>query len=419
MSFTDHIFPNTNTLASYNPLDQVLRFEDLNRSQFDNAVADPLNPLFVDDASLIVHETSHFIDHLATLNGQKLLLETFNAYHGILSGDEKNYWHVAKFHKAIRKLKFQNYYKEYSTRPITTGKRYSDWSFANTIGLRFDNDGIPDPNRPVIFCAFSYKDNFVARIPLSVEALWEANAVSAEIQLHMASITQIQDQGERIVSGKLLQDRYNDWIYTPDLLTYSCATHIVSYRLGFGDLYFAFVVTKALSSICLNLPDRYYHRIKMPQSLNLPGDRKRGLRYSDDPSIMFYLMVVNIQESGENILVEGKVDTEKVLRINGLPSKEVLELEIETEILELKRKMLSGTFINQYESLKANGLALFRKIGIDNSHSSLSYISAAKDTLNLCGIDEYLDEDSNTIRRINTFEDVKKIIDNFILACGY
>jgi hypothetical protein len=61
LSFAEHIFPNTSSLASYNPLDQVLlRFEYLERSQFDGAVADPLNPLNVDNAALIIHETSHF-----------------------------------------------------------------------------------------------------------------------------------------------------------------------------------------------------------------------------------------------------------------------------------------------------------------------------------------------------------------------
>ncbi|NOU86739.1 hypothetical protein GC102_13275 [Paenibacillus sp. LMG 31460] len=420
MSHFNTIFPNVSVLASYNSLDQVIRFEELERSEFDKAIADPFNRSNVDNAALIIHETSHYIDHLATLNGQRFLLETYNAYHGILSGDEQNYWHVAKLHKAIKKLKFQDYYKEFTTESLTTGKRHSDWSFANTFGQRFDADGISDPNRPIIFNNFKYMDNFVARIPLSVEALWEANAVAAEIQLHMASIMQIKDQGERKVSEKLLENRFKEWIYTPELLTYSCATQLVSARLGLEDIYFAFVVTKALSSICLNLPDIYYHRIKMPQSLAIPAARKRGLKYSQDPSIMFYLMVVNIQESGENILVNGRVDTEKVLSINGLPSKKVLESEIESEIHQFaSRKQLIGDFIIQYQSLVANGLALFRKIGIDSSNSSLDYIDAAKDTFNLCGIDEYMNEDSGIIRRINIYEGIKERLDNFILACGY
>ncbi len=395
-------------------------FEEMSRESFNEAVNDPFNINHVENAALIAHETSHFIDHIATLNGQKMLLEIFNAFNAIESGEESNYWHIIQLKNTLRKTTFENYYKEYLNLHIMTDKNASNWSFRNTFGLRFDSTGRADPDKPIIFNAFKFKNEFIARIPLSLESLWEANAVSAEIQTHIASIHKIADNDVKLVSTRIMEKKYNDWIYTPELLTYSSATHIVSSYLKYGDLYRAFVATKAISSICLNMPEKYYHTIRIPQNLGLPSYRVNSLLHSNDPTSLFYLMVLNIKESGEDIFIDDvTIDTEKILRINGLPDSIALKIEIMIEFHNIREQIIDGPYSEEFQKLNNNGFLLFQSIGVDSSKASFGYTQVAKGSMNICGLEEFLDSENLVASRISNIDDRIHKLDMFVNACGY
>ncbi|WP_053376063.1 hypothetical protein [Paenibacillus sp. FJAT-27812] len=421
MSMFKNVFPNLSVLASYHPISQVMVFENMSRKDFNAAIDNPFDLNNLDNAALIAHETSHFIDHIATLYGQKMLLEIYNAFDAIISGNEFLYWHAIKLKDTLHRNKYELYYKEYNKDYIETDSKSYNWSFSNSIGLRFDSNGRIDPDRPIIFNLFKFKNQFLARIPLSLEALWEANAVASEIQINTAAIRLIQNNDERLVSSRLMEKKYNDWIYTPELLTYSTATHIVSSRLNLGDIFSASVATKALSSISLNMPDKFYSHIKIPKSISLPPNRINGMMKSNDPSTLFYLMVVNVQESGEGIFLDNKieVDTEKILRINNLPSSKVMKDQVLIEMMALESQTLSGPFCDIFEHMRRNGQLIFDAIGIDSSNSSYGYTQIARDSLNLCGLEELLDEDNKIVKKLKDIDELEKKISLFVHACGY
>lgn len=415
----NEVFPNNSVLGSYNPLSQVIVYNDMTRAQFEATIKDPLDPENVNSAALIAHETSHFIDHMSTLSGQKFLLHIFNAWNAITNREENEYWHVVKLQRTILKTKYEEYYKEYGDNYYITSKGYKGWTFRSTFGARFDADGKVDFNRPIIFSQFKHQGQFVGRIPLSLESLWETNAVASEIHLHKTSIALMEDQSQAIVSDELVNKKYTDWLYDPNMLTYSIAAQLVSSLIGYADLHTAFMVSKSISSIALNLPETYYRRIKIPGSIGLPRERIKGLQNSEDPSCIFYLMVLNLQEAGEDIIgADMFVDTEKVLRINGLPKKGILERDIKREMSLLKRSAIEGENKDLYLFFHKLGIELFDNIGIDSAPLTLAYTKYAENTLNLCGF-ECIDEENANVIRHEDFEGLYSKLINILKACGY
>ncbi|WP_127550654.1 hypothetical protein [Paenibacillus amylolyticus] len=396
---------------------QIIEYNYLTRQQFLNATENPLDPANVQNAALIAHETPHFIDHISTLSGQKLLLDIFNAYSAVDNRDKKQYWRVIKLQQVLKNTKYEEHYKEYGQNYSITSKGHDGWTFRSSFGARLDVEGKEDLNFPIIFNNYKYRGQFVGKIPLSLESLWETNAVASEIDLHVASIILMEDKDQAAISTQLIQNHYKDWLYDPKMLTYSIAAQLVSSLLGYGDIHTAFMISKSLSSIALNLPKTCYKNIKIPKDSGVPEDRIENLTNSDDPSCMFYLMVLNVKEAKEDILASnGYVDVEKVLRINGFPEKEILEREIKKEMEFQKSEALDGPNKEVYLYFYNLGVKLFEKIGIDSAPYTLAYAKFAKSTLNIC-CEECLDDSNEIVIRDSAFDfllaEINNVIENY------
>ncbi|MCW1940895.1 hypothetical protein OMD49_21470 [Bacillus anthracis] len=268
------LFPNVMTQGYYDPMSQSIVYCSINRKDFNNILKDPLDLSRIDKARLLVHEITHFMDHLSTLHGQELLESICNSFNAIEHGTEKDYHHMIKMNKQVRSLKFESFYKQLSDLHAIGGNE-KDWEFRSSIGCRYNLNGEIDKTKPIIFSQFFYRKEFIGRIPLSIESLWETSAMATEVTLHSEAMLKLNDDDERIVaSHEFIKHSYN-WLYNSQLLTYSTAAHLTSGLLDISDIYTGLRLSKLLALISLNFPKEYVPVLKHGNYFNVDKDKDR------------------------------------------------------------------------------------------------------------------------------------------------
>ncbi len=416
------LFPNVTTEAYYDPISQSIVYCSINRKDFNNILQNPYDLSRIDKTRVLVHEITHYIDHLSTLHGQKLLESTCNSFNAIMHGTEKDYHHMIKMNKQIRSLKFEDFYKQLSGLQARGGNE-KDWEFRTSIGCRYNINGETDKTKPIIFSQFFYRKQFIGRIPLSVESLWETSAMATEVTMHSQAMLKLGDNDERMVaSHEFISSSYN-WLYNSDLLTYSTAAHLVSGLLNISDIYTGLRLSKLLALISLNFPKEYVPMLKYGNYFNLEKDTKKALINTNDPSYIFYRLVRNIQLSNEDVISkDGEFDIEKILQINGLPSQKQFEERVVNSMKAISDNHIDGQFSKHMKACLELGTYTFEEFGLNiYSLSPLHLIELAKsDKLPLIfEEDDTFDETKFQPKRYDYLGDIESRIKEFIKACGY
>ena len=104
------LFPNYTTHGSYEYFSQTISLPRTNQEQLERAtsrsdLADTLKVM-----PLLMHETTHFADHLTTLWGVDFLATQFDAIHARLGENESEYWRIVNLHRAERRHHFAEYH---------------------------------------------------------------------------------------------------------------------------------------------------------------------------------------------------------------------------------------------------------------------------------------------------------------------
>ncbi|MEE6185160.1 hypothetical protein [Bacillus pretiosus] len=417
------LFPNVTTEGYYDPMSQSIVYCSINRNDFDNILKEPLDLKGIRKARLLVHEITHLMDHISTLHGQELLESIYNSFNAIEHGTEKDYHHMIKMNKQVRSLKFENFYKQLSG-VNQIGGNEKDWEFRTSIGCRYNFNGETDKTKPIIFSQFFYRKEFIGRIPLSIESLWETSAMATEVTLHSKAMLELNDDDEQIVaSHDFVKNSYN-WLYNSQLLTYSTAAHLVSGLLKISDIYIGLRLSKLLSLMSLNFPEEYVPVLKRGNYFNtVDTDTKKALFGTNDPSYIFYRLVRNIQISKESVVSENEeFDIEKILHINGLPSQKQFEERVVNSMKAISDNHTNGPFSKHMKAYLELGTYHFEKFGL-NAYgvSPLHLIELAKsDKLPLIfEEDDAFDDTKLQVKRYEHISNVDSRITEFISACGY
>lgn len=416
-------FPNLSVQGYYDPLSQSIVFCELKRQDLMEVIRDPFNLDRIHKTKLIIHEVCHYLDHITTLKGQQLLASICDAFNALKNEDahENELWRLVRLNKLVNSLKFEKYYKNLNEKTFQGGN-IKDWTLKSTIGCRYDLDGKIDISKPIIFNTFSYRGEFVGRIPFSIEALWEASSMAVEALAQIKAIQNLNNSDQQIVAANLFIKESLDWIYNSELLTYSSAAHLVGISLNIDDIAVAFRIAKTLATISLNLPDEYIQQLKAPEYLELTEERKTAFLNSNDPSCLFYRLVRNLQESRENIMDENLVNIEKILQINNLPEQQILEKAIENAMRKIGEDMLEGAHSYDFVKLHVWGTALFQEIGLDGANEDPQYLInlAQLPSMPIIFEEEDFDNENNIlVNRYNHVSIMDDKIKEFIKACGY
>lgn len=359
-------FPNVSTIAYYSPVSQTMNFSNLSHRHLDELIKQLENDSFdfttVNSASLIIHEASHYYDNLATLSGQIMLAKTYDALNELESGTEND--SILEYLNLMRSWKHDHYTR--LNKKNISDPDYRDWTFYPNSG--FSIDVFEEVQSEMfMYSDFKYQGNHVANVPFSIEALWETNAIKSELMHHIYTIEKIEEQEMRTVERHLLQQKYTQSLYHSEQLVYSHAAHLISAFLEVGDFIRSYTLSSALATISLNLPHKYYEQIKMPKGFLFRGITENLMKYNSrlDPCTIFLALLENLYESKEDVLKSlNVVDIDKVLAINGLPKKDVLNEEILNEMAGLDVKLKDGPFSAQYKIQKNNGIEIFKIDGL-------------------------------------------------------
>ncbi|AXI08428.1 hypothetical protein CUC15_05630 [Oceanobacillus zhaokaii] len=376
----------------------------------------------VKSAKLIVHEASHYFDHLVTLSGQEMLVKIYSALNeceiineAIIKNEEKPQAHnIIKFLNTLKNWSHTKFANELSSGSTSPG--FQNWSYYfETTG---DLDIFNKPSgEELLTVTFKYNDTPYVRVPFTMESLWETNAMWAEIIYQLDLVSKLEG-GARAVEGHLMQKEYEHYLYNPGLFVYSIAAHLVSSFANLGDIPRAFILSKALCSISLNLPFKFYEQIKRTQGTVFNGLVNRLLNNTTNlnPTFIFLALLENIVELGLDIIDlsnEHGLDINKILAINNLPDKLVLNREILSEINELSLKV-DGPHTELYTFQKDKGLEYFKTFGIEgglNQHPA--YLIAMASRSKSCvfqGWDEeaFEEGESEAFKRQEIFEKLIK-----------
>ncbi|WP_322422514.1 hypothetical protein [Jeotgalibacillus haloalkalitolerans] len=343
----------------------------------------------VKSAKLIVHEASHYFDHLVTLSGQEMLVKIYSALNeyeiindAIINNKAKPQAHnIINFLNTLKNWNHAKFANELSNGSHSPS--FQNWSY------NFETTGDLDIfNKPsgeeLLTVTFKYNDTPYVRVPFTMESLWETNAMWAEIIYQFELVRKLEGSA-RTVEAHLMQEEYEHYLYNPGLFVYSVAAHLVSSFINLGDIPSAFNLSKALCSISLNLPFKYYGQIKRTQGTIFKGQVNRLLNNTTNlnPTFIFLALLENIVESGLDIIDlnnEHGLDINKILAINNLPDKLVLNREILFEINELSLKVY-GPHTDLYTFQKNKGLECFEMFGIEgglNQHPAYLIAMASR-----------------------------------------
>ncbi|MET1171346.1 hypothetical protein ABWU89_07095 [Paenibacillus amylolyticus] len=374
----------------------------------------------INSAKLVVHETSHYFDHLVTLSGQKMLVQIYNALNEYESINDALLRNEAK-PDAPNIIRFLNTLKNWNHKKFATElyngshrSGFQNWSyyFETTTDLDIFNN----PNdEELLTVTFKYHGIPYARVPFTIESLWESNAMWAEIIYHFDLACKL-DTGARAVEGNEMDRKYEQYLYNPELFVYSVAAHLISSFFKLGDIPRIFCLSKALSSISLNLPFRFYREIKKTNGTVFNGLVNRLIETANNlnPTFIFLALLENIVESGfdiNDLCSEHGFDVNKILAINNLPERLVLNEEILREMNELSLQV-AGPHTELYSFHKNLGLKYFDIFGIEgglNQHPA--FLIALANNSQSCvfqGWDEETveEEESEAYKRQNLFEKV-------------
>ncbi|EDX54277.1 hypothetical protein BCW_B0103 (plasmid) [Bacillus cereus W] len=416
------LFPNVTTEGVYNSISQSILYYSINRKDLSNILENPLDLGSIRKARLLVHEITHFIDHISTLHGQNSLNLICNSLNAMESGTEIDYHHIIKMSNELKTYSYEKYYKQLSGIPAKGGKE-KDWEFKSSIGCRFNINGEVDRTKPIIFSQFFYQKEFIGRIPLSIESLWETSAMATEVKLHLEALVELENNDEQLIEKFKFERESFTWLYNSELLTYSTAAHFVSGLLKISDIYTGLCLSKLLALISLNFPKEYVPLLKHGNYLNLPRESKKAFLTTNDPSYIFYRLVRNIQFSNENILLEnGEFDVEKILKINGLPSQQDFEQRVINSMEDISKKITKTPISDDIKKWLDFGTFYFKEFGLNAYElTPLHFIEFARSNkLPLMFDEDDYDAEKNPIvtREYYIFS-LEKRIQDFISACGY
>ena len=341
-----------------------MNFEELSKSHLEDLVTQLTEKDFhletINSASHIIHEASHYFDNMATLSGQHLLLNTYNALNDYSSNFNKT--NILNLFNTLSSWK-----RDYFNTSIKRGiydPVYNNWQYR--FGIASSKNTVN--NRLFLFATFKYRGEEIAKVPFSIEALWETNAMWAEITYNIYLAQMMENEDEKQVEYCQIQNKYTSYTYNSDLLIYSFAAHITSAFLGLGDLYRAFNLSKALSSISLNLPYKYYSQIKRPKGAIFEGFTNTLLEQTDslDPCAIFLILLENLYESGVDLFQDDfLLNIDRILKVNELPDKKVLNAAIMEEMKQLNISLDNAPFSKVYTQQKEHGIEVFKRYGIE------------------------------------------------------
>ncbi len=348
-------FPNLQPQAEYNPLSQVIHLHTATAAEFETRHS------LLPKLPLVAHETAHWLDHLSTLTGQRSLVLIYNAFHARMNEDLNEFWRIAAMYRELQSQMTPRYFWEIY--PSDEAQRYTGrWRWGVSCGLRFDFDGRLRRDAPIVFIRF-FTDDWkpIARAPISAAALFETNAMAAELSAHIDYLSYLE--GESLQQEvERWQSEIRGWLYGKDMTVYSVAAHLAANTIHTPDVSVALSLSSRVGTLALNSTSVMF------ESLGVPEIFRDTFRERNDHLIrrcdIGYLYAAIFEHARQ---YEGKVDApavQELLRIAGLPDVDELQKSTVTEMKRVEAEVVNGPLRSRVLKLLSLGRELFGMRGV-------------------------------------------------------
>lgn len=370
-----NVFPNTGVLAFYDQFHQIIQISKYEFSEFQSIKLDFINEDNANKIALFEHELTHWIDHCSTLWGQKNIVKLFNAINAFANQDINEFWRIKTLDNSYRKDTFFHYFSEQYN--LIQGSETDKWRYTITSGVRFDVNGSPNYEKPILFVRFSSSDKKpISRVPLTVASILETNAIKAEYYIKIASLTNETNPASRIIRERELKAELINLLYHPELTLYSVVAHLTANLNNDDDIIRILEQTSAIGTLVLNLPEKVYDDLKIPKiDDDLWTQRYKSFKSDKDIGATYYFLLKNlIDNNGKQSFSE-----DRILSSSNLPNKEDIFQIIISEMQANKTKLIEGPFKSMAIEMITKGIKMFKNRGIfGNKEGFREYITSNK-----------------------------------------
>lgn len=375
------LFPATKTVAFYATEANFIELSEVSSEELVKALdqTDPNSSYSV--IPLLLHELRHWLDHTSTLWGRHRLASLFEALSARHQDDEQEFWRIVSYRRLLREDVRDEYF---STIGDTTPRPTPQWLWKaqTSMGVGFDNDGRPNEAAPIVFSRFEWPDGKPAcRVPLSIGALLETNAVSFEL-LAAFALMQRLPEGPRKVEEAIASKKWFSQLYDPELGVYSVAVHLAANKLGISNSAEAYRCSAALASLALNIPTACFDSIEVPAAFAPWGERNRACLKQRSRSYAYLALLHHSAAIQEGQDLSDWLET--TLLHAGLPDLSELETQARAE---MKAIGSNATLVNPYQ----DRFKLLEQVGDENfallgAHPTLDVVLARMTELNFCPV---------------------------------
>ena len=401
------IFPNTTISAYYDQLHQLINLSKYNQNEFKETEFSQNTEESTEKISLLEHELAHYFDHYSTLWGQRNLTTLFNAINAYANQDINEFWRVKCLDNTFRQDSFYDYFSEKYNHIV--GNETNRWKYQITSGVRFTEEGKPNPEKPILFVRFLSKDDLpISRVPISVASILETNAIKAEFDIKLKSMLLDKEPVSRKIREKNLNKDIIGLLYHPDLTLYSVIAHLTANLNDDNDVINTLETTSAIGTFVLNFPDKLYPNLKIPKiSEKLWEERYKHFISDKDIGATYYFLLKNlIDENGKKSFNE-----ELILTSSNLPDKKVVIELVLSEMEENKLNLIEGPFKKMATEMLDKGIEMFIQRGLfGNNENFRDYIIENKLLPTIIFGDTILNTDSlnerEILAKVNQGEDI-------------
>ena len=324
-------------------------------------------------AELYAHENRHFQDLIGTVWGQDYLDLLFSAYDAILTRprSELNYPVLLSLFDADRAILFPSYYK-YVMPNAPRGSAVDRWSMSFSSGVRIRPDGRIDETLPILFVRFDKGNKHVARQPITVGSLLEMRASGTEIGAWSAW-NKSRPANEQVINEAIRVRETMDYLYDPQLTTYSVASHIAAQFLKDPDVVAMTDAGFKVSEIALNLTSNAFGRLEHPAAFfkELGRERLRGFKAQRDRGYAYTVLLWNLRGLSKGLVTEEAIEI--ALKRSGLRS---IDENLSASQIALERKHVNSLRDPNLRAIRARlieaGLLILRR----RNYSALSLFPA-------------------------------------------
>lgn len=351
-------------VAHYDPRSQIITLESYIRQDVEdlkNGDAAKQKEF----AAVVIHEFTHWIDHVSSLWGQSNLLAWFNGVAAWKSNDATKFSTVLDARQALKTMKYATYFTTIEIKDMAEARQGAPWRYRYTAGRAFDAFGKLNIKHPILFTRFgTHGGTSIGRVPMSAGALLEANAVAADLffdMLHVAEAVESGDLVEKGIPEKNVNDKYLDILYSAELVEYSVAAHCLANSVKDMGVFDAYRRAARLSEIAMNLPSALFERIKLPENGEPFADLHPYFLKRRDVGYAYWCLCQHATSDAGNDL---ELWTETAVANSGLPDRAIIAKAALTEMKSLIGNAPAGALGEYLRELVTFGISVFEKHGL-------------------------------------------------------